>query len=249
MADWVTAGASAVSGVGGFLSDIFFNRRKQKLQNQIFKREDSAVQRRARDMEAAGLSKTLAAGDGAGAGAVVNTQAPEVPDVGQSIAMAREMQKMKADISATEANKDYTKQQQRNAEKTWDAIEQDVEAKKTENQIRDYNLDYAEKHSLPYGANPSGFQTLIPLLETLINKYKESPLSEKVEEIVDEAKTRREQEAPNTTSSNRPPAYAAEGGLLNALLGITPEEAAANQRKKSERLQAAGGRPWYDPEK
>lgn len=248
MSDWMEASGSIVSGVGGFLSDIFFNRQRQKLQQKIFRREDTAVRRRAYDMEQAGLSKTLAAGDGAGAGAVVNTQAPEVPDLGQSLAMVRESKRMKADISATEANRDYTKQQKRNAEKQWDAIDLDIKAKEKENRIRDYNLDYASKHSLPYGANPSGYQTLIPLIETLINKYKESPLQEKVEEIVEEAKTRRQEEAPNTTSSNRPPAYMAEGGLLHALLGITPEEAAANQKKKAERQQAAGGR-WNDPTK
>lgn len=43
------------------------------LQNQIFAREDNSVQRRVADLQSAGLSKTLAAGDGAGAGSVVST--------------------------------------------------------------------------------------------------------------------------------------------------------------------------------
>lgn len=46
---------------------------QQALQNQIFAREDNAIQRRAADLQAAGLSKTLAAGSGAGAGSVVST--------------------------------------------------------------------------------------------------------------------------------------------------------------------------------
>lgn len=46
---------------------------QKSLQNQIFNREDNAVQRRVQDLQAAGLSKTLAAGDGAGAGSVVST--------------------------------------------------------------------------------------------------------------------------------------------------------------------------------
>lgn len=50
---------------------------QQDLQNQIFQREDNSVQRRARDMEAAGLSKTLAAGGGAGAGAIVGQTEPQ----------------------------------------------------------------------------------------------------------------------------------------------------------------------------
>ncbi len=46
---------------------------QKNLQNQIFAREDNAVQRRVSDLQAAGLSKTLAAGDGAGVGSVVST--------------------------------------------------------------------------------------------------------------------------------------------------------------------------------
>lgn len=47
------------------------------LQEQIFAREDNAVQRRALDLEKAGLSKTLAAGSGANAGAAVSVSAPQ----------------------------------------------------------------------------------------------------------------------------------------------------------------------------
>lgn len=46
---------------------------QKNLQQQIFSREDNAVQRRVSDLQSAGLSKTLAAGDGAGAGSVVST--------------------------------------------------------------------------------------------------------------------------------------------------------------------------------
>lgn len=50
---------------------------QQGLQNRIFEREDNAVQRRAADLESAGLSKTLAAGSPAGAGQVIKTDAPQ----------------------------------------------------------------------------------------------------------------------------------------------------------------------------
>lgn len=46
---------------------------QKNLQQQIFGREDNAVQRRAADLQKAGLSKTLAAGDGAGAGSAIST--------------------------------------------------------------------------------------------------------------------------------------------------------------------------------
>lgn len=62
---------------------------QKALQQTIFQREDNAVQRRAADLEKAGLSKTLAAGSSAGAGQAISTQAPrndyqsalQLPDV------------------------------------------------------------------------------------------------------------------------------------------------------------------------
>lgn len=76
---------------------------QKKLQQQIFNREDTAIQRAAADLEAAGLSKTLAAGSGASSGSVVSTKAPQgVDNIGALGVMASVVNQM-ANVSHTKA--------------------------------------------------------------------------------------------------------------------------------------------------
>lgn len=71
---------------------------QKALQERIFRREDNAVQRRAEDLEAAGLSKTLAAGSAANAGTPIQTTAPQMSE-----GAAKSMAKFNTDISIADS--------------------------------------------------------------------------------------------------------------------------------------------------
>lgn len=89
------------------------------LQERMFEREDNAAQRRAADLQAAGLSKTLAAGNAAQAGPVVKTDVPQMASKGremamqtgqQTMALALDIARARADISKTMADTEVSRQ-------------------------------------------------------------------------------------------------------------------------------------------
>ena len=81
---------------------------QKDLQKQIFEREDTAVQRRVKDLEASGFSKWLATGQSAGAGSVVGTSAPQKQrqnlDMSQAIQGIYSLGEMMYNMRQQEAN-------------------------------------------------------------------------------------------------------------------------------------------------
>lgn len=91
------AGAAISSG-GNIISDLLTNRANAKLTRESWARDDKAVQRRAADLQAAGINPLLAAGQAANNSSPIPLKSPEIADFGGAFISGVQAKRQKEQI-------------------------------------------------------------------------------------------------------------------------------------------------------
>lgn len=105
------AGAGLYQQYQNYQAEQKNTERQWKAYNENLAREDDSIQRRVTDLKAAGLSPVLAAGQGAGAGAVFGGRPPQMDNPIDNVTQVMGLLKMKEDISNTVTQRDLINQQ------------------------------------------------------------------------------------------------------------------------------------------
>lgn len=236
----ILSGAASLGNmIGGLIG-------RKKRQTELNEREDTSVQRRAADLQAAGLSQTLAAGGGA-ASSDVAAQDPGGGDIianaMQTVEAETAVKKQKADISKTKSEQKLTDLQAQRVKLENDNYEADRwnrmfdEANRTgpldqkeyrEQRIYEWNMERARQDKSPYGV---GKETkLMTAVNDVMEMLKESGGGPAIEAAAD--KLNEALKFPTKTADEMSDLGL---GIRKFFGNQTPEQAAEQQRRANEK--------------
>lgn len=173
----ILAGLGAAVGIGTSIANTVGQYKQmnyqKEMQQESWRREDNAVQRRVADLGAAGLSPVLAAGSSASASSPISIGAPDHGDIQGNIKGAAEMVAMQKSIAKTEADTLKT-----NAERAKIALESDkvdLQNKRialdTDIVQRDFDIVKGEKAGKLYKRNSGVISEFLEVVNVIADKF------------------------------------------------------------------------------
>lgn len=144
----IGGGVGLVSSIGNWMSQDNTNKANYDLTRQAWRRDDTAMQRRVKDLRLAGLNPVLAAGgSGAANSSPIPIKAPEVDTSGMAQAAQNAAQLMiqnkvaEANIAKTEADRLFTLQQTVNSQRQGHLIDAQTRATELANSFAGGTLE------------------------------------------------------------------------------------------------------------
>lgn len=177
MADGEGIGIPGIAGIASTIGNIFHQGRMARMNRKMFEHQKfmdmNGVQVRARDLEAAGLSKTLAAGNAATTNVQANSA--NVANYGEAVRAGLEAQAMTEQIAKTRAEVGLT-------EELRDKAREDTRLTKTNNATAQYDLQL--KKTLEH-FNISQAQSQTAILKTKEEREIAQHLNDKLKNVMD----------------------------------------------------------------